>query len=386
MNWYNFIFSETKSCKLRRHFFFWLLWWLYFTASYFHYQQTGLQQVEFEPWNIPFFIKSILLLCIHIAACYYFIGNLMPRYLFHGRYAAFALRILGLGFMVLFSSYFVHKTLFPVVDSAFSYSSEVDVQNIWWTSIVSGLLSAPKVISAAAAIKLIKRWWLKQKEKERLEKEKLVTELQLLKAQIHPEFLFSSLNNIFQMTQQGDKKRAAVLLLNLADILSYMLYDCDNSLVPLEKEIKMIKDYLVLEKTRMGERLEMDMAIKGGTSNRMIAPLLLFSFVENSFSFFTHKKSERNWINLEFLVEFNTITMKLIHGKAAQQSIRQVQENAMAKTMKWLEFYYADQYELKTTVEPEMMMTYLSIELHKIHDEENNGNPYALEKMTYATV
>ena len=385
MNWYEFIFSEKRSERLRRHLFFWVLWWLYFTASYFHYEQTGLRQIQFDSWNLPFLTKATLLLFIHVAACYYFIGILMPRYLFKAKYAALIFRIFALGILVLFSSYFMHKIIFPLVNTAFGYGPGIPAQNIWWTSIASGLLSAPKIICAAAAIKLLKRWSFKQKEKERLEKEKLITELQLLKAQIHPEFLFSTLNNIFQMTQHGDKQRAAVLLLNLADILSYMLYDCENNLVPLEKEIKMIKDYLVLEKTRVGERLEMDMAIKGETRDKMIAPLLLFSFLENSFSFFTHKKSERNWINIEFVVELDSITMKLIHGKADEHSMQLAQESAMGKAMQWLEFYYRDRYELKTTVAPDMRMIFLKIQLHEPLKERKYNN-HIRQEMDYAAV
>ena len=56
---------------MRRHLVFWLLWWIYFTVSYYHYEQSGLQKAEFEPWNFPLFIKSILLLSVHITACYY---------------------------------------------------------------------------------------------------------------------------------------------------------------------------------------------------------------------------------------------------------------------------------------------------------------------------
>ena len=62
MNWHNFIFSEKRSVRLRRHLVFWLLWWFYFIITYFYYLQIGLQKIEFESWNIPFFIKSFLLL------------------------------------------------------------------------------------------------------------------------------------------------------------------------------------------------------------------------------------------------------------------------------------------------------------------------------------
>jgi hypothetical protein len=385
MNWYSFIFSEKKSHRLRRHLIFWLLWWIYFTASYYHYQQSGLQKVEFESWNFPFFIRSLLLLSIHIIACYYFISYLMLQYLFKARYIALVTQTLILGFLILLSSYFIHKTVVPLVNAAFNYKPVIGNQTIWWTSITSGLLSAPKIICAAAAIKLLKRWWLKQKEKERLEKEKLMTDLQLLKAQMHPEFLFSSLDNICLMAQKKNIDSASMLLLKLADILSYMLYECDNKFVPLEKEIKAIKDYLVLQKTRMGNKLEIDVAVKGQTGGKMIAPLLLFSFIENSFSYIDNKNLEVNWINLEFQIETNEFTMKLIQGKTTEPLVPSSTENAIARAIKRMDFYYPGNYELKTTVEPEIMMTSLKIVLEESVNEYKNSI-YIPEQVAYATL
>lgn len=384
MNWYSFIFSEKRSNRLLRHLVFWLLWWVYFTASYYHYEQSGLQKIEFEPWNFPFFIKSILLLSIHVIACYYFINYLMPRYLFKAKYIVLGTQILILGFLILLSGYFIHKTLFPLINTAFNYEPVIADQNTWWTSISSGLLSAPKVICAAAAIKLLKRWWLKQKEKERLEKEKLITDLQLLKAQMHPEFLFSSLDNICLMIQKKNIDSASMLLLKLADILSYILYECDNKFVLLKKEIKVIKDYLVVEKNRMGKNLEIDVAVKGEPGTKMIAPLLLFSFIENSFSYIENKNLETNWINLEFQIETNEITMKLIHGKTAEPLVQHANEDSIAKAIKRLDFYYPGNYELKTTIEPEIMMIYMRIVLEG-SENENENNIYMPEQITYAT-
>jgi hypothetical protein len=382
MNWYNFIFSEQKSQRLRRHLVFWLLWWVYFTVSYFHYSQTGLQTIEFEPWNFPFFIKSMLLLFIHIIACYYFINFLMPRYLFKSRYVALSLQIILLSLLIVLSSYFLHKEIFPLINSAFHYRSNIPSQHIWWTSITAGILSAPKIISAAAAGKLLKRWWLKQKEKERLQKEKLITDLQLLKAQIHPQFLFSSLDNILLLTQTKDIDRASTVLLKLADILSYMLYECDNKLVMLEKEIKVIKDYLVVQKARMGDRLEIDIAVKGETGTKMIAPFLLFSFIENSFYYIGNSKMENTWLNLEFHIEGDECTMKLIHGKTMEATDT---GGIMEATIKRLDFFYPGTHELKTTVEPEIMMTSLKLVLDQSVNE-NQYNTHIPEQIAYAII
>jgi len=385
MNWYSFLFSEKKSYRLVRHLLFWMLWWVYFTASFYHYEQSGLRKVEFEPWNFPFFIKSLLLLSIHITSCYYFIGYLMPKYLFKGKYVLLVVYSLLLGILILFLSYFIYKTILPLINSAFQYKQPIANQNIWWTSITAGLLSAPKVICAAAAIKLLKRWWQKQKEKERLEKEKLMTDLQLLKAQMHPEFLFSSLDNIYLLTQRKDIGRASMLLLKLADILSYMLYECDEKFVPLKKEMKVIRDYLVLEKTIAGNRLEIDIGIKGEPGNQMIAPLLLFSLIENSFSYMASKKLERNWINLEFQIEENEFSMKLIHGITRDSTVESPNEDAIGKARKRLEFFYPGSYELKATAEEEIMMTYLSI-VQEQPVNENGKTIYTSEQLIYDTV
>jgi len=379
MNGYSFIFSEKKYHRPCRHLVFWLLWALYFSLSFFHYQQAGVEKVEFEAWSFPFFIKAILVLLIHVSACYFFIEYLMPKYLFPSRYAFLAICILILSVLILIISYFVHSTVFPLIDAIFHHQPALISQNIWWTSISSGLLSAPKVICAATAVKLLKRWWFKQKEKEELEKEKLIADLQLLKAQMHPDFLFSSLNNITCLTQQKNIGKASKSLLMLADILSYMLYDSDNAFVPLGKEIKTIKDYLALEKTKLGEQLEIDVAIRGEIDSTKIVPLLLFPFIENSFAFFGNTQLERAWINLELQIENMQLTMRLIHGKTMELETGP----SLEKALKRLEFFYAGNYELKTTVEPEIMMTHLRVSLHE-NGQQSQPNRYTKKESLYA--
>ena len=238
---------------------------------------------------------------------------------------------------------------------------------------------------AAAAVKILKRWRLKQQEKARLEREKFVTELQLLKTQMHPDLLFSSLNNICVLTQKKVNEKAAMLLLKLADILSYMLYDCNHPLVPLEKEIKAIKDYLVLEKDRMGSRLEIDVAVKGDPATKMITPLLLFPFVENISSYAGRKSQETRWINLEFQIDDTQVVMKLIHGTTEISTALSNKEDAINKARKQLEYFYPGRHVLKTTVEPEITMTCLSVALDEQRGKNKNAK-YVTEQITYDTV
>ena len=186
------------------------------------------------------------------------------------------------------------------------------------------------------------------------------------------------------LTQKKDIAKASLLLLKLADILSYMLYDCDNKFVSLEKEIKVIKDYLVLEKTILGNSLEIDIAVKGKTGNKIIAPLLLFSLIENSFSHIENKNLERNWLNLEFQIEANEVTMKLIHGKTNETIVIPESEDPITKAKKRLEFFYPGKYELKATVDQEMMMTYLRI-IQDVVIPENEKSIYTSDQLMYDT-
>lgn len=362
MTWYDFVFSEKRSHRLLRHLVFWVLWWIYFTASYYHYQQTGLQKIWFENWGAPLFIKSLFLLAIHVSTCYVFIGFILPRYLLRARYLALITGILLLSVVLLVTSYYIHKYMYPFIDSLFHHKLAIGNQNIWWAAISSGLLTAPKVITVATAVKLIKRWYLKQKEKERLEKEKLQADLQLLKAQIHPEFLFSSLDSLYSFAQT-DSPRAAHLLLKLSDLLSYILYECNRPLVALDKEIAIVKDYMAVVKTIENKRLDVDISVKGETSGKTISPLLLLPFVENSFSYCGNPQLKKCWLNLELRVEQQDLTMKLINGKVSEITPLSTNKNGLTNVKKRLDMLYAGNYELKTNIEPDMMITYLKIHL-----------------------
>jgi sensor histidine kinase YesM len=362
MTLYDFILSDKKSIRVQRHLVFWLLWWLYFAVSYYHYQQTGLQKIEFENWNTAFFIKTLLLLSIHVFSCYCFIYFLIPRYLVKAKYAAFITGIFILSTFIFFTSLDLHQLLFPLINSRFGDHTALVSKHIRWASISAGLLSAPKVIAAATAIKLLKQWFLKQKEKERLEKEKLISDLRLLKTQVRPVFLFHSLDSIYAYSRKNPAV-AAGLLLKLSDLLSYTLYESDHTLVPLDKEIKLIRDYMIIEKTRMGTGLEMDIAVNGETGDKMIAPLLLLPFIENSFSNCDRISTETFWINLSLRIENNELAMKLIVGKSDEATALQEDDNGLAKVRKRLEILYPARHELKTIIEPEVMMTHLKIAL-----------------------
>lgn len=274
----------------------------------------------------------------------------------------------------------MNRQLMPFIEKALLRSPKPPHTSTYWASIFYGGIDFIKILAAAVAIKVGKNWWFKQKEKERLEKEKIDAELQLLKAQIHPGFLFNTLNNIYNSALTASPK-APEMLLKLSEILSYMLYECNDREVFLEKEIKILEDYMVLEKTKFGDKLDMSILIKGCKPNQKIAPLLLLHFIEKSFKQCNSIFTEQPWINLEIQIEDNVLQMKLMNGKSPVILTEAEDENKLNQAKRRLELLYPGTHELKITEEPEIMMIDLRVKLMELHE-----NAELMHKDAFSTV
>jgi LytS/YehU family sensor histidine kinase len=207
-----------------------------------------------------------------------------------------------------------------------------------------------------------------------------------LKAQIHPAFLFSTLNTIISHARVASPK-APEMLIKLSDLLSYMLYECDAPKVKLEKEIGMIKEYMALEKIRQGERLEMTFQIKGNCNGQLISPLLLLPFIDNSFSYCNNELVEQAWVNLDITIEDNSLSMKLINGMPAwiPDAIRN-NEQSLANVQKRLQLLYPGRHELKINAEQELLMVHLNLKLEEAIQEDQTTFETTKHALNYAGI
>ena len=390
MKWHDLVFSDEPRLRYRRHAIFWLAWLVYFGGTFFYRQQPFISE-GLLLWIFLVLVKSIFVLVGHAFICYVTVYFLLPQFLLKRKYLSFAGILMGTGLVVTAWTYFCYGGIIPLIDTVFNSSTSVSKNIFLWNSLMAGLLSALKLVAVAITIKLLKRWWQKQNENMRLEKEKINVELQLLKAQIHPDFLFSSLDKIYYYAQ-NDSARAASLLLKLSDLLSYMLYECNGQYVTVEKEIKMLRDYLELEKKRLGGRLDIDIQVKGAATGKMIAPLLLLPFIENSFLFCENESMEKCWLNLDIRITERDFSMKLINGKTADAEITSsLIEAGLTNVQKRLDIIYQDGYELKVTIETDYMITSLKIQLEECARPatliEENSNTIDQNQVTpYATI
>src|SRR4030095_1890522 len=283
MQWHEFIFSEKRKHKLLRHLVFWVSWWLFFFICFILFNNMKGNMVN--PFNLApgehLILKTFLLVLLYTLACYPLIYFILPEIIKRKWLKGTAYFIL-LCSLLYVATYFLFWNVFSFIDSSSGSSKTNYSVKRFWPALNLGLMNFAKVAATAVIIKYLKYWWLKQKEGQRLEKEKINAELQLLKAQVHPDFLFKTLNNIYTHSLSSSP-RTPGMLLKLSELLSYMLYECDGSVVPLDKEIEMMKEYMQLEKIRHNDEPEIEMSVKGDLKGKSIAPFLLLPFIENSF-------------------------------------------------------------------------------------------------------
>jgi len=247
----------------------------------------------------------------HLIFAYSMMYWVIPRFLLKRKMAlsvTYTLLFLaaGLFYLRLADTYLVHYSRFG---------------RIWVPrSFPRSIFALFSVAWIAVSIKLAKYWYREKEIQQRLEREKLTVELQLLKAQLHPHFLFNTLNNLYSLTLESSPQ-APRAVLQLSSLLRYMLYECNEPVTLLTKEIGMLRIYLALEKSRYRGRLEISASFTGDIADQLISPLLLLPFVENAVKHGTRQELGQCWISLQLHVERRLLTFKLTNSSAASKSM-----------------------------------------------------------------
>ena len=305
---------------------------------------------------------------LQVLFIYTLIYLLMPKYLIKEKYWVFATGIVVLMLIVTILHYYLGQTQ-SLIYSVFGIVKKSPKSNFYSGALYMVFFYYPAIGGLAISIKLLKRWYLKQKESQQLVTAKSKAELQLLKAQVHPHFLFNTLNNIYSFTLTASPK-APEMIKKLSGLLRYIIYECNKIEVPLEKELKMIQDYISLETIRYGEQFDITVDITGDYSNKKIAPLLLLPFVENSFKHGTSKMLSKPWVNLNIIIENSTMYFMLNNSKP-QEYINPSRNGGigLGNVQKRLQLLYPGSHELKMTSEPEHFTVLLEIDLNPMNEK-----------------
>ena len=372
MEQYRFIFSNERKYRLRRHFTFWFIW---FVFQGFIYSFVAIRYPIGYFSRLPLsFIESFIYLAPHIFLAYALMYFVIPVYVLKQKYwkalgwsivAAFVAAVLSAALSLTVISW-ARGHFYETISFDQGNSRGITI----FLSIMAGFRGGLTIGGIAATIKLMKYWYLKEQRNLQLQKQNAESQLQLLKAQVHPHFLFNTLNNIYSHTQTSSPV-ASQMITGLSGILRFMLYESSQEVVPLSKELKMVSDYIELERVRYGTGLDLQVRLPEQAEEYYITPLLLLPLVENSFKHGASTMLDQPWVSLDITLDGNRMQMKLINAKTERRGSPESSGIGIRNVRERLALLYPGRHEFVTRDEDDVFIVNLKIQLSKVHTVGN---------------
>ncbi|WP_343704228.1 histidine kinase [Chitinophaga sp.] len=216
------------------------------------------------------------------------------------------------------------------------------------------------LLAASSSIKLFQKGMMDKQLIYELERSKTYAELEQLKNQINPHFLFNTLNNANVLTKK-DPEKASQVLMKLSDLLRYQLYDSAREKVLLTSDIHFLEDFLNLEKVRR-DSFDFLISKEGDLSGVQIPPLLFISFVENAVKH-NNDATRSSYVNLYFNVRNNELFFTCINSKPVLKSVNNAGGLGLANVKRRLELLFPAAHSLNIEDDPERYCVTLTIKL-----------------------
>lgn len=322
-------FINDNLFRIPRHLFFWVVMYLDEVLSFF-----GIT----EPLD-NYLLNGIAFSC-DVVLVYFNFYFLMPKYLnkkFYGKYLCFTILtlVINLATLLFIEAYFYNEidTFFEDIFTSFLYTS--------------GLLGI------ALCIKISKLNYQESKYLATLQQLQHQTELKNLRKQLHPHFMFNTLNSIYVLAKKNHATTPESIL-KLADLMRYQTYEALKDEVRLSQEIDFIEKYLNLEKIRR-DNLKISIQTNSDIANISLPPLLFLPFVENACKHSNSAYSKNNFINIQFYCDGVDLYFEIENNKGKQNSLLQNEVHSglgLENIKKRMQLLYKNNYSLKIKETP----------------------------------
>ncbi len=353
------------------HLFFWTFAFLMLTYIY---------GTAYDSFDLGV-VVILMLLPVHI--CYYYsITVLVLPSFFNGKY----MRAIFTGLLIMFFIAVVYRLteIFFTDPYIFKYYKQRDPAFTWnkiskslWAQLqdkgdfVNAIERSNVVVWIGITMKLFALW---HERKHAV----LQAELNALKGQLHPHFLFNSLNNLYALSLNNSPQTPEVIL-GLSNILRYVIYECAADRVSLERDVEVLKDYIALEKLRYEERLDLNLNIDDNMKDWEIAPLLMLPLVENAFKHGAGETINTPWINIELKVYNNDLLLKISNSKP-ENSVNHISKPGgrigLSNVLHRLKLLYPDGHSLNWYDEEDCFILEMKVKLYTAN-KVNYGNKNA---------
>jgi len=231
--------------------------------------------------------------------------------------------------------------------------------------VYSTFLSCFFIASMSSIFLIFQDWYRQKSEQAFLQQQNLKSELNFLKTQINPHFLFNTLNSLYALTLKKSDD-APNIVLRLSEMMRYMLYECNEKKVDLQKEINYLKNYLELEKIRHSGKFDIDFKLSGAVTQQKISPLLFIPFVENSFKHGLNKQLNDGYVSIHLDVKNQAVNLAVENSKAPQLPSKNPKKSGgigLQNVKKRLHLLYPERHELNISDNPNTHKINLSLQL-----------------------
>ncbi|WP_259014261.1 sensor histidine kinase [Emticicia fluvialis] len=319
------------------HFAFWLGYLLF--KTYLNFETLAYNQPKESYYRLFFLalgIQSIYLI-VKIPLAYsilYFTGQFLSKrwgIIKTVSLTAIAFMVAIPGFLLL--TYWVQKY---ILHHSMENESYLSAASFFYAFFLLGF-----TCGIALVFKLIRQNIKTRELAQELAKERLANELRFLKAQTNPHFLFNTLNNIYGLARKKSDDTAEVVL-RLSKLLRFMLYETNKPFLPVEVELKIIEDYLELEKIRYNQRLKIGFSKTLDNLSIPIAPLILLPFIENAFKHGVGESIHDSFINIDIKLKNGYLFYQVENSKSEDVSVENNEKIGLINVSRQLELLYPE--------------------------------------------
>ena len=252
------------------------------------------------PWDL-LLLRSVLNIGL-LAVVFYANLFLLKKFFLKRHYWVYASWLVALFFITAFlrAHFNMELTSLPARLPRLSMNTAL---------LIAAFVTNVSILMVSIFYALLQYYYRKEAIKQRLEQERSEAELQFLKAQINPHFLFNTLNNIYALAVTGSPKTADMVL-RLSELLRYVIYDGAKDSVSLEKEVRHLEEFINLFKMRMEQEVNLTFTYSGEMAGKKVEPLMLMPLVENCFKHCDFDLNEDAYAHIELRVEDDHLWFK----------------------------------------------------------------------------
>lgn len=228
--------------------------------------------------------------------------------------------------------------------------------------IVQTVTSNLFIVIFVGMLRFAEDWFQLEARRKEIEHEKLAAELNFLKAQINPHFLFNTLNNLYYLAYTKSDNTTEVIA-KLSQMMRYMIYDSNHPKVLLSKEIEYMKNYISLERLRLNDQIPIKFDLKGEVENKWITPLIFITFLENAFKHGVNNANPKAWVNVSIQITDNECIYTVENSKPEKTDVHEKSGIGLQNVARRLELSYPGKYQLTTEDKKDVYFVQLTLTL-----------------------